>query len=104
MAYHPSTVLAWTGELAGRQVDRVTVSTMTVTMDSNNAGGFSSNPLYAVLKDGTTVTAKPSTGQYVNVGQKVEVWRTYNTWEFASPVDVSQIGHLTLLDQSIPVN
>lgn len=104
MAYHPSTVLAWTGELAGRQVDRVTVSTMTVTMDSNDAGGFSSNPLYAVLKDGTTVTAKPSTGQYVNVGQEVEVWRTYNTWEFASPVDVSQIDHLTLLEQSIPVN
>lgn len=104
MTYHPSTTLAWTGELAGRQVDRVTVSPMTVTMDSNDTGGFSSDPLYAVLKDGTTVAAQPSVGQYVNVGQDVEVMRAYNTWAFASPVDVSQIDHLTLLEQSIPVN
>ncbi len=104
MTYHPSQVLAWTGELAGRQVTRVTVSAMTVTMDSNDSGGFSSDALYAVLKDGTSVAAKPSVGQYVNVGQEVEVWRAYNTWAFEAPVEVSQIDHLTLLGQSIPVN
>lgn len=104
MTYHPSTTLAWTGELAGRQVTRVTVSPMTVTMDSNDTGGFSSDTLYAILKDGTSVAAQPSVGQYVNVGQDVEVMRAYNTWEFEQPVEVSQIHHLTLLEQSIPVH
>lgn len=104
MTYHPSTTLAWTGELAGRQVTRVTVSPMTVTIDSNDTGGFSSDTLYAVLKDGTSVAAQPSVGQYVNVGQDVEVMCAYNTWEFEQPVEVSQIYHLNLLEQSIPVN
>ena len=104
MTYHPSTTLAWTGELAGRQVTRVTVSPMTVTIDSNDTGGFSSDTLCAVLKDGTSVAAQPSVGQYVNVGQDVEVMCAYNTWEFEQPVEVSQIYHLNLLEQSIPVN
>lgn len=103
--YHPSTVLAWTGEIAGRQVDHVTVSPLTVTMDSDDRGGFSTTPLYAVLQDGTRVAAQCSGGQYANVSQDpaVEVWDAYNTWEFEQPVAVEDIDYLILLDEQIPM-
>ena len=103
--YHPSTVLTWTGEIAGRQVDHVTVSPLTVTMDSNDKGGFSTVPLYAVLRDGTKVTAERGVGEYANVSQNpaTEVWDAYNTWQFERPVEVEDIDYLILLDEQIPM-
>ena len=103
--YHPSTVLAWTGEIAGRHVNQVTVSPLTVTMDSNDKGGFSTTPLYAVLRDGTKVAAERSVGEYANVSenQDIEVWEAYNTWNFERPVAVADIDCLTLLGEIIPV-
>ncbi len=106
MEYHPSQVLDWTGALAGRQVERVTLSPFTVTMDSNDKGGLNSAALYAVLKDGSTVAAKPSVGRYANVGALeggADVWKTYNSWAFDSPVDPDQVVSLTLLGETIPV-
>lgn len=106
--YFPSTVLDWTGELAGRQVTRVTLSPMSVTMNSNDSGLFSTTTLYAVRQDGTTVAAKPGTGSYDNIAYKTgasePVWDAYNTWKFAEPVDLDEIVGLSLLDEVIPVN
>ena len=104
--YHPSTVLTWTGEIAGRQVNHVTVSPLTVTMDSNDTGGFSTTDLYAVLRDGTEVTAKRSVGEYTNVSenQGSEVWEAYNTWNFERPVKVEEIAGLILLEEEIPMS
>lgn len=104
--YHPSTVLAWTGEIAGRHVNHVTVSPLTVTIDSNDKGGFSTTELYAVLKDGTKVAAQCSVGEYNNVSENpaVEVWESYNTWNFERPVKVENIACLLLLDQEIPLS
>lgn len=104
--YHPSTVLAWTGEIAGRHVNQVTVSPLTVTMDSNDKGGFSTTPLYAVLRDGSKVAAQCSVGEYNNVSQNpaMEVWESYNTWEFEQPVKVEDIACLLLLDEEIPMS
>ena len=104
--YHPSKVLSWTGELAGRTVDHVTVSPMTVTMDSDDAGGFNAVPIYAVLRDGTTVAASGGTDRYANVSDDpgVDVWDAYNTWEFERPVEVEDIAYLTLLGENIPVS
>lgn len=104
--YHPSVVLAWTGEVAGRHVNQVTVSPLTVTMDSNDQGGFSTVPLYAVLRDGTEVSAKRSVGEYNNISgnQGIAVWDAYNTWEFERPVEVADIAYLTLLGENIPVS
>ena len=103
--YHPSTVLTWTGEIAGRHVNHVTVSPLTVTMDSNDKGGFSTVPLYAVLKDGTKVAAERGVGEYANVSQNpaTEVWDAYNTWQFERPVEVENIDYLILLDEQIPM-
>lgn len=102
--YFPSTVLDWTGELAGRQVTRVTLSPMSVTMDSNDWGGFSTTTLYAVKQDGSTVAAKPGTGSYNNVGGREPVWDAYNTWKFEEPVDLEEIVGLSLMGETIPVN
>ena len=84
---YPSAVLEWTGTLAGRRVDHVTVSPLTVTMDSDDTGGFSTAELTVVLKDGTEVPAACGTGRYANVGEGtgVEVWDAYNTWGAGAP-------------------
>lgn len=104
--YMPSQTLDWTGELAGRQVEQVTLSPMTVTMKSNDTAEFSRVSLYAVLQDGTTVTGKRSSGTYNNVSDEpgVEVWAAWNTWEFEEPVDLEQVVALELLGERIPVN
>lgn len=106
--YFPSTVLDWTGELSRRQISKVTLSPMSVTMNSNDSGLFSTTTLYAVRQDGTTVAAKPGTGSYDNIAYKTgasePVWDAYNTWKFAEPVDLDEIVGLSLLDEVIPVN
>lgn len=104
MEYHPSAVLDWTGNLAGRQVRQVTVSPLSVTMYSNDSGGFHNTTLYAVKKDGTAVAAEPGTGRYSNVGREGEtaVWETFNTWQFEEPVDLEEIAALTLAGETIP--
>ena len=106
MDYYPSTVLEWTGTLAGRRVDHVTVSPLTVTMDSDDTGGFSTAELTVVLKDGTEVPAACGPGRYANLGEGagVEVWDAYNTWELERPVEVAEIDHLLLLGEHIPVS
>ena len=104
--YYPSTVLDWTGELAGWQVERVTVSPLSVTVSSNASGGFNI-PLYAVKKDGSTVTAQPSTSGYHNVGALSggeDRWEAYATWKFEEPVEVEDLVSLRLGDAVIPVN
>lgn len=104
--YYPSTVLDWTGELAGWQVKRVTVSPLSVTMKSNASGGLRI-PLYAVKKDGSAVTAQPSTSGYHNVGALSggeDRWKAYTTWKFEEPVEVEDIVSLKLGDAVIPVN
>lgn len=106
LEYHPSVTLDWTGDLAGRQVRRVTVSPLSVTMYSNDVGGFHSAVLYAVKKDGSTVAAEPDTGSYSNINWETDgepVWDTYNTWKFEAPVDLEELACLTLMDQTIPV-
>lgn len=106
--YFSSTVLDWAGELAGRQVKKVTISPLTVTMTSDDWGGFSSTTLYAVKRDGSTVAAKPGTGSYSNAaygtGAREPVWDTYNTWKFEEPVDTKEIVGLSLMGEVIPVN
>ena len=105
--YYPSTVLDWTGELAGWQVEQVTVSPLSVTMRSNASGGFHI-PLYAVKKDGSTVAAQPGTGGYHNVGRLAgeteDRWKSYTTWKFEEPVEVEDLVSLKLGDAVIPVN
>lgn len=106
MEHYPSAVLDWTGELLGRQVRKVTVSPLSVTMYSNDSGGFHSTPLYAVRKDGTTVAAEPDTGRYsapVLEGESL-VQDAFNTWKFEEPVNVADIAGLRLEDETIPVN
>lgn len=104
--YYPSTVLGWTGELAGWQVKRVTVSPLSVTMNSNASGGLRI-PLYAVKKDGSAVAAQPSTSGYHNVGAMSggeDRWEAYTTWKFEEPVEVEDVVSLKLGDAVIPVN
>lgn len=86
LEHHPSAVLDWTGTLAGRRVDHVTVSPLTVTMDSNDTGGFHTAELTVVLKDGTEVPAACGPGRYANLGEGVgvEVWDAYNTWSWSA--------------------
>ncbi len=107
LEYHPSTALDWTGELAGQQVLQVTVSPLSVTMASCGQGGFSGVPLQAVMKDGSTVAARPGPGNYSNrafgTGSSEPVWEAYNTWRFEEPVDLEELACLTLLDETIPV-
>lgn len=107
LEYHPSTALDWTGELAGQQVQQVTVSPLSVTMASCGQGGFSGVPLQAVMKDGSTVAARPGPGNYSNrafgTGSSEPVWEAYNTWRFEEPVDLEELACLTLLDETIPV-
>ena len=102
MDYYPSTVLNWTGELAGRQVRQVTVSPLSVTMRSSDPGGFHGTVLYAVKTDGPSVAAAPDTGRYSNAGQGV--WDAFNTWKFEEPVNVADIAFLSLAGETIPVN
>ena len=107
LEYHPSVTLDWTGDLAGRQVRRVTVSPLSVTMYSNDVGGFHRAVLYAVKKDGSTVAAEPDTGSYSNSNWESDgepIWDTYNTWKFEAPVDLEELNYLTLMDQTIPVH
>lgn len=103
MEYHPSVTLGWTGELAGRQVSRVTLSPLSVTMDSNDTGSLARSTLYAVKRDGSTVEAEPDTGSYENIGGGDPVWRAFNTWKFAEPVDPEEVVSLSLMDETIPV-
>lgn len=102
MDYYPSTILDWTGELAGRQVRQVKVSPLSVTMHSNDPGGFHNTVLYAVKRDGSAVAAVPDTGRYSNAGPTG--WDTFNTWKFEEPVDVADIASLSLAGGTIPVN
>ena len=105
--YFSSAVLDWTGELANRKVTKVTLSPMSVTMNSNDSGGFSGATLYAVKRDGSTVAAKPGTGSYSKVdktGAIMQEWDAYSTWKFEEPVDTEEIVGLSLLDEVIPVN
>lgn len=111
--YYPSTVLDWTGELAGWQVERVTVSPLSVTMKSNASGGLHI-PLYAVKKDGSTVAAQPGPGSYSNLDAVAEIngeltgelkgWGAFTTWKFEEPVEVEDVVSLKLGDAVIPVN
>ena len=105
--YYPSAVLDWTGELDGWQVERVTVSPLSVTMKSNASGGLDI-PLYAVKKDGSTVAAQLGRSGYNNVGamrrEKEEKWEAYATWKFEEPVEVEDLVSLRLGDGVIPVN
>lgn len=102
--YFASTVLDWTGELAGRKVTQVTISPLSVTMNSNDTAAFCGATMYAVRRDGSTVVAKPGTGSYYNLGAGTgeEVWDAYNTWKFEEPVDVEEIVGLTLMGETIP--
>lgn len=102
MSHYSSVTLAWTGELAGRQVRQVTVSPLSVTMRSSDPGGFHGTVLYAVKTDGSSVAAAPDTGRYSNAGQGV--WDTFNTWKFEEPVNVADIAFLSLAGETIPVN
>lgn len=104
LEHHPSAVLDWTGELAGRQVDQVTLSPLSVTMNSNDSGGFHNATLYAVREDGSTVAAEPSTSNYSNTGGLELVWNTFNTWKFVEPVDLEKVVSLSLMGETIPIN
>ena len=106
MKRQPSRVLDWTGNLAGRQVGKVCISPLTVTMESNDSGGFSSTSIYAVLEDGTRIEGKKDVGSYSNVSQSPtgEGWQAYNTWSFARPVALEEVVALRLLGEDIPVN
>lgn len=105
MEYYSSLVLDWTGELAGRRIDQVTLSPLSVTMNSNDPGGFHSTNLYAVMKNGATVTAEPSKGRYsfrTPSGEKIS--NAFNTWKFAEPVDLEEVVSLSLMGETIPVS
>lgn len=108
LEYYASAVLDWTGELAGRQVAQVTLSPLSVTMNSNDSGIFSTTTLYAVKQDGSTVAAEPGTGSYSNDAYGTDagkpVWDAYNTWSFEEPVDLEEIVGLSLMGETIPVN
>ena len=109
MEYYSSAFLDWTGGLAGWQIEQVTVSPLSVTMSGSNpedSGGLN-RPIYATKKDDSTVSAKPSTSHYTNVGAmsaEKEGWEAFATWKFEEPVNVEDIVSLTLGDEVIPVN
>lgn len=113
LEYYSSTVLDWAGELDGWQVERVTVSPLSVTMNSNASGGLNI-PLYAVKRDGSIVAAEAGTSSYSNLDAAAEIngeltgepkgWKAYNTWKFEEPVEVEDIVSLKLGDAVIPVN
>ncbi len=106
--HHLSVTLDWTGELAGQQVEQVTLSPLSVTMRSIGPGGFNSVPLYAVKKDGSTVAAEPGRGSYSSRAFDADagepVWDAYNTWRFEEPVDLEELVCLTLKGKRIPVD
>lgn len=106
--HHLSVTLDWTGELAGQQVEQVTLSPLSVTMRSIGPGGFNSVPLYAVKKDGSTVAAEPGRGSYssraIDADAGEPVWDAYNTWRFEEPVDLEELVCLTLKGERIPVD
>ena len=104
MEYYSSLVLDWTGELAGRRVDQVTLSPLSVTMSSNDTGAFCRSTLYAVKRDGTTVEAEPDTGSYDNIGGIDPIWKTFNTWQLEEPVDLEEVVSLSLMGETIPVS
>lgn len=109
MDYYTSVTLDWTGELAGWQVQQMTVSPLSVTMSANSSetNGGLHVPIYAVKKDGSTVAAESGTSHYTNVGAMSggeESWGAFATWRFEEPVDVEDIVSLTLGDEVIPVN
>lgn len=105
MEHYSSVTLDWTGELDGCQVRQVTVSPLSVTMRSNDKGGFANSTLYAVKKDGSTVASEPGLGAYNNLAAKGgEGWDAFNTWSFEEPVDVEDISFLSLKGTLIPVN
>lgn len=107
MEYYPSTVLDWKGSVNGWQMQRVTLSPLSVTMTgykSDSSGALANTPLYAVKKDGTEIAAKPGTGYYANRGGTGGVgWECYATWKFEEPVDLNEIVSLKLMDAMIPV-
>lgn len=112
--YYPSTVLDWTGELEGWQVEQVTVSPLSVTMKSNASNVIHGLELCAVMKDGSTVAAEAGTSTYSNLDAVAEVngeltgepkgWRSFSTWKFQEPVEVEELVSLKLGDTVIPVN
>lgn len=107
MEYYPSTVLDWKGSVNGWQMQRVTLSPLSVTMTgykSDSSGALANTTLYAVKKNGTEIAAKPGTGYYANRGGTGGVgWECYATWKFEEPVDLNEIVSLKLMDAVIPV-
>lgn len=109
MDYYPSVTLDWTGELAGWLVRQVTVSPLNIAMSANGStstGGLNTS-VYAIKKDGSTVTANPGPSRYYNtasVNGGEDIWDAYATWRFEEPVDVGDLVSLTLGDEVIPVN
>lgn len=106
MEHHPSLVLDEVGEVAGRQVRQVTVSPLSVTMHSNDPGGFHSAALYAVNRDGSKVAAQPGIGRYWNAGADTgeTVWESFNTWSFDRPIDLEEVAALELEGERIEVD
>ena len=108
LEYYSSVVLDWVGELAGSQVRQVAVSPLSVTMYSDDAGSFAYATLYAVKKDGSTVSAEPDAGRYSNLafdsGSDKPVWDAFNTWIFEEPVELEDLVSLSLMDETIPVD
>ncbi|RKI67341.1 hypothetical protein D7V91_10000 [bacterium 1xD42-67] len=105
MEHYRSLVLDQVGELAGRQVQQMTVSPLSVTMHSNDPGGFHNMVLYAVKKDGSKVAAQPGIGRYANagIGTGETIWETFNTWSFESPIDLEDVVALELAGERIPI-
>lgn len=102
--YYTSATLNWTGEVNGRHVRQVTLSPLSVTMYSNDKGGFHSATLYAVKKDGTEIAAEPHGGRYANMdAMGGEGYDAFNAWLFEEPLDLDEIVSLKLMDTEIPI-
>lgn len=105
LEHYLSTVLDWQGQVDGCQVRQVALSPLSVTMYSNDKGGFHNATLYAVKKDGTEIAAEPGGANYTNLGaQGGDGWDAFNTWSFEEPVDVEDVSFLSLKGTLIPVN
>lgn len=109
--YYESTVLDWTGELEGWQVEQVTVSPLNVTIKRHSGdkqGAFGPGVmLYAVKQDGSTVAAEPGPSGYTNegalAGESEDRWEAFETWRFEEPLDLDEIVSLKLMDTEIPI-
>ena len=83
----------------------MTLSPLSVTMNSNDPGGFHRATLYAVMKDGSTIVAEHDGGSYSFNGSGGErISSAFNTWKFAEPVDLEEVVSLSLMGETIPVS